>query len=170
MGSSVYLRLKDGRLVSMLNDVDPRAAQALKENLDKWVKAGQTLSVTHATGKVEDLTPTGVQTVEVVEAPQRPPGPGAVAVTSHPAPLAFAAVPGRKDRLAAPGARYYYTIAKTVGAAPGWWVTVRPLGDGLTTPQLSEAVPFSFPDEKGARDFCALHDSYAGAEDTRPGR
>jgi hypothetical protein len=67
MGSSVYLKMKDGRRVPMLADTDRQAADALKADLERWVQQGQTLSVTHASGEVEDLTPRGVQAIEVVE-------------------------------------------------------------------------------------------------------
>ncbi|HEX3134079.1 MAG TPA: hypothetical protein VHX44_10920 [Planctomycetota bacterium] len=69
MGSSVYLKLKNGRTVSLLTDADKAKADAMKSELDKWVQRGQTLSVTHASGTVEDVTPHGVHVIEVVETP-----------------------------------------------------------------------------------------------------
>lgn len=69
MGTSIFLMLKDGRKVSLLTDADQAKAGAMKAELDKWVRGGQTLSVTHASGTVEDVTPLGVRLIEVVETP-----------------------------------------------------------------------------------------------------
>ena len=67
MGSTVYLKLKNGRLVSMLDNAERGAAETMKRHLDRWVEDGQTLSITHANGSVEELTPTGVQLIEITE-------------------------------------------------------------------------------------------------------
>jgi hypothetical protein len=71
MGTSVYLKLKDGRKVSMLTNAEPAAAEAMTAELHKWLRTGQTLAVTHATGSVEDVTPRGVALIEVVESEPR---------------------------------------------------------------------------------------------------
>lgn len=71
MGSSVYLKLKDGRKVSLLSDADKEKAEAMKARLEERVRRGETLVVVHPTGTVEDVTPRGVQLIEVVETPPR---------------------------------------------------------------------------------------------------
>ncbi len=76
MGSSVYMRLKSGRLVSIRDDVDQRVAEALTVDLRKWLETGQTLSVAHASGMIEELTPKGVQAIEVAEVPSKCLDPG----------------------------------------------------------------------------------------------
>jgi len=69
MGSSVYLKLKSGRLVSVLDNADKSAAEAMKAKLNAWVTSGQKFALTRANGHVEELTPTGVQAIEVVDLP-----------------------------------------------------------------------------------------------------
>lgn len=71
MGSSVYLKLKDGRKVSLLADADKEKADALKVRLEQRVQHGETLVVIHPSGAVEDVTPRGVQLIEVVETSPR---------------------------------------------------------------------------------------------------
>jgi hypothetical protein len=71
MGSSVYLKLKDGRKVSLLANADKEKADALKARLEERVQHGETLVVIHPSGAVEDVTPRGVQLIEVVETPPR---------------------------------------------------------------------------------------------------
>jgi hypothetical protein len=69
MGTSVFLRLSDGRRVSLLDNADRHAADAMKAHLEKWVKSGHTVNVTHASGQVEEITPSGVLTIELVDVP-----------------------------------------------------------------------------------------------------
>lgn len=71
MGSSVFVRLKDGSRVSLLADAEPPQADALRRSLDRWVRDGQVLSITHATGCVEDVSPQTVEAIEVVTSPRR---------------------------------------------------------------------------------------------------
>ncbi len=71
MGSSVYLKLKNGRMVSLLSGADKRAALAMKDHLDTWVTRGQTLSVANANGQVDEVTPRSVQAIEVVDEPPK---------------------------------------------------------------------------------------------------
>jgi hypothetical protein len=67
MGSSVFLQLKDGRKVSLLSDADKEKADAMQARLEERIRRGETLVVVHATGTVEDITPHGVQLIEVAE-------------------------------------------------------------------------------------------------------
>ena len=69
MGSSVYLKLRNGRVVPLLSGAEKRAALSMKDHLDSWVTDGQTLSVTNAHGRVEDITPRSVEAIEIVEEP-----------------------------------------------------------------------------------------------------
>lgn len=66
MGSSVFVRLKDGSRVVLLADVAPTQADALRRSLDRWVRDGQALAVAHATGSVEDVSPQAIEAIEVV--------------------------------------------------------------------------------------------------------
>lgn len=72
MGSSVFLRFKDGRGVSLLENAAKPTAIAMKKHLDRWVKDGQTLHITHSNGSAEEITPRGVQMIEIVEHPREP--------------------------------------------------------------------------------------------------
>jgi hypothetical protein len=69
MGSSVYLKLRDGRVVPLLSGADERAALAMKGHLDSWMASGHTLSVANAHGQVDDITPRSVRAIEIVEEP-----------------------------------------------------------------------------------------------------
>lgn len=71
MGTSVYLKLKDGRTVSLLTNAERAAAEAMRAELHKWLDTGQTLAVTHASGSVEDVTPRGVELIELVDTEPR---------------------------------------------------------------------------------------------------
>jgi hypothetical protein len=67
MSSSVILRLKDGTMVAVLDDVDQPIADALCANLNKWTKNGDAIAITHASGCVDEIQPLAVDAIEVIE-------------------------------------------------------------------------------------------------------
>jgi hypothetical protein len=79
-----------------------------------------------------------------------------------PLPLPFGAVPGCDGHLIADGRNCSYTVSPLLEAAPGWLVTIRPLGAAFIRPRKLEAVPFVFSSAQDARDFCAFHNAYEG--------
>jgi hypothetical protein len=69
MGSSVFIRLKNGRTVSLLENAEKAAAEQMRAKLHRWVHTGQGLHITHLSGGIEDVTPSGVEAIEIVETP-----------------------------------------------------------------------------------------------------
>jgi hypothetical protein len=71
MGTSVYLKMKDGRLITVLEDADDLAARNFKDKLDRWVQTGESISLMHQSGSVDEITPRGVLAVEMQQGPRR---------------------------------------------------------------------------------------------------
>jgi hypothetical protein len=67
MSSSVIVRLKDGTMVAVLDDVDQPVADALRANLHRWTKNGDAIEITHASGDVDEIQSLAVDTIEVIE-------------------------------------------------------------------------------------------------------
>jgi hypothetical protein len=71
MGTSVYIRLKDGRSLPLKEGADSASAAVLKAHFEEWLRNGITLSVTDAQGRVEDITPRRVVAIEAIDDPER---------------------------------------------------------------------------------------------------
>jgi hypothetical protein len=71
MGTSVYLKLKDGRSLPLKEGADSASAAVVKAHFEEWLRNGITLSVTDAQGKVEDITPRRVVAIEMIDTPER---------------------------------------------------------------------------------------------------
>jgi hypothetical protein len=66
MSSSIFLWLKDGSRMTLLQHADAPMAEAMRANLDKWVRDGQVLEIAHASGTVEETCRDTIERIEVV--------------------------------------------------------------------------------------------------------
>ena len=70
VSTSVFLRLKDGRSIALKEEAEQAAALQVKAHFEQWLVDGMTLSVANGKGAVEDITPTSVVAIDVVELPR----------------------------------------------------------------------------------------------------
>jgi hypothetical protein len=66
MSSSIFLWLKHGSRMTLLQHADAPMAEAVRANLDKWVRHGQALEIGHASGAVEETCRDTIERVEIV--------------------------------------------------------------------------------------------------------
>ena len=66
MATSVFLKLRDGRVVRFGRAHDAAGAEKVKADVEHWIAAGITLSVGSAQGLIEEVTPHSVELVELV--------------------------------------------------------------------------------------------------------
>jgi len=76
MATSVFLRLQEGRRVRFGYARDAAGAARVKAEVERWIHAGTTLTVTDAHGAAEDIAPTAVAEVELVQEPTPTRGAG----------------------------------------------------------------------------------------------
>lgn len=67
MGASIFLRLKNGKCVTLVDDEVRPVVDAVRANLDRWLRRGEALLIAHADGTIEEVTPREVESLEVVE-------------------------------------------------------------------------------------------------------
>ena len=69
MATTVVLRLRDGRRVLFHRTRDPGKAERWKSDLEQWIEAGMTVSIANARGELEDLVPSTISAIEIVDEP-----------------------------------------------------------------------------------------------------
>lgn len=67
MGASILLHLKNGKRVTLVDDEVRPIVDAVRANLDRWLRRGEALLIAHADGTIEEVTPREVEAVEVLE-------------------------------------------------------------------------------------------------------
>jgi hypothetical protein len=65
VGTSVYLKLKDGSSVRIAKARDAAMADKIRLQVAQWLKAGTTISATNAHGGSVEITPTRVIAIDV---------------------------------------------------------------------------------------------------------
>jgi hypothetical protein len=69
MGTSVYVKLRDGRCIVLNRNVPDQHAQGVKAAFDRWLQTRQTVNITTAHGTIEELTPSRVVAIEIGDRP-----------------------------------------------------------------------------------------------------
>jgi hypothetical protein len=67
MATTVFVKLRDGRRLSVGKADSRPAAEKVRQDVESWIMRGVTLTISNEQGKVEDITPTGVVGFDVCE-------------------------------------------------------------------------------------------------------
>jgi hypothetical protein len=67
MGTSVYLKLKDGSSFPIGADHEKDEAERVKAELEQWLTSGTTLTIANAKGQLEEVTPRRVLAIDLIE-------------------------------------------------------------------------------------------------------